>query len=60
VIVTHHDFNQLKYIASKYTMSNLPVTSHGRGGNANIGPDSTKYVDGEIVRIGPQGDQGGV
>ena len=39
-------------------MSNTP-TSHGRGGIGNIGPDTTKYVDGEIVRAGPQGDQGG-
>jgi hypothetical protein len=40
-------------------MSDAP-TSHGRGGIGNIGPDTTKYVDGEIVRAGPQGDQGGV
>ena len=41
-------------------MSNPHTTSHGRGGIGNHGPDTTKYVDGEIVRAGPQGDQGGV
>ncbi|OKL57621.1 hypothetical protein UA08_07309 [Talaromyces atroroseus] len=35
-----------------------PIVSHGRGGQGNIGADSTKYVDGEIVRSGPTGDQG--
>ncbi|KAL9125573.1 MAG: hypothetical protein Q9217_005238 [Psora testacea] len=34
-------------------------SSHGRGGAGNIAPDSdTIYVDGEIVREGPIGDQG--
>ncbi|EMR62086.1 hypothetical protein MGN70_009595 [Eutypa lata] len=32
-----------------------PEVSHGRGGAGNINPDSTKYVDGEIVRAGPEG-----
>jgi hypothetical protein len=32
--------------------------SHGRGGQGNIGPDSTEYADGEIVRQGEQGNQG--
>lgn len=41
-------------------MSNPPIISHGRGGNANIGPDSQSYIDSEIVRTGPQGDQGGM
>jgi len=35
-----------------------PVVSHGRGGQGNIGPDSTEYADGEIVRQGVEGDQG--
>ncbi|MCJ1252648.1 hypothetical protein MMC24_000454 [Lignoscripta atroalba] len=35
-----------------------PIVSHGRGGAANIGADSTPYTDGEIVREGPVGDQG--
>ncbi|KAB8229205.1 hypothetical protein ETB97_006556 [Aspergillus alliaceus] len=35
-----------------------PVVSHGRGGQGNIGADSTQYVDGGIVREGPYGDQG--
>lgn len=35
-----------------------PLVSHGRGGAANIGKDSTPYTDGEIVREGPVGDQG--
>lgn len=35
-----------------------PVTSHGRGGAANIRPDSQPYADGEITRQGPVGDQG--
>lgn len=34
-------------------------SSHGRGGIGNFAPDNTKYVDGEIVRAGPEGDQGG-
>ncbi|KAI9806855.1 MAG: hypothetical protein M1833_002512 [Piccolia ochrophora] len=33
-----------------------PVVSHGRGGTGNIGGDSTKYVDGEIVREAPAGE----
>ncbi|KAF9879769.1 hypothetical protein CkaCkLH20_02580 [Colletotrichum karsti] len=32
--------------------------SHGRGGAGNINPDDTKYVDGEVVRTGPEGSQG--
>ncbi|MCJ1232900.1 hypothetical protein MMC14_000854 [Varicellaria rhodocarpa] len=39
-------------------MPSDPVVSHGRGGAANITPDSTPYADGEIVREGPTGDQG--
>ncbi|KAL9636729.1 MAG: hypothetical protein Q9164_002644 [Protoblastenia rupestris] len=35
-----------------------PIASHGRGGAGNIAPDSNTYVDGEIVREGPTGDQG--
>ncbi|KAJ5555605.1 hypothetical protein N7535_008039 [Penicillium sp. DV-2018c] len=35
-----------------------PIVSHGRGGQGNIGPDSTPYVDAEIVREGVYGDQG--
>jgi hypothetical protein len=46
--------------SSKAAMSKPPTTSHGRGGIGNHGPDSTNYVDGEIIRAGPQGDQGGV
>ncbi|KAI9840239.1 MAG: hypothetical protein M1837_001822 [Sclerophora amabilis] len=32
--------------------------SHGRGGTGNIGPDTNTYVDGEIVREGPQASTG--
>ncbi|KAL0938738.1 uncharacterized protein CTRU02_205348 [Colletotrichum truncatum] len=32
--------------------------SHGRGGAGNINPDNTKYVDGEVVRTGPEGSHG--
>jgi hypothetical protein len=32
--------------------------SHGIGGAGNIGKDDTKYVDGEIVRVGEQGSHG--
>ncbi|KKZ62234.1 hypothetical protein EMCG_03296 [[Emmonsia] crescens] len=39
-------------------MSGLPVVSHGRGGQGNINADSTLYVDAEIFRQGPEGDQG--
>jgi len=35
-----------------------PIVSHGRGGMGNINSDSTIYIDGEIVRQGPVGDQG--
>ncbi|KAI8960777.1 hypothetical protein F5Y11DRAFT_328755 [Daldinia sp. FL1419] len=35
-----------------------PEVSHGRGGAGNINPDDTKYVDGEIVREGPEGSHG--
>ncbi|KAI1106682.1 hypothetical protein F4804DRAFT_7892 [Jackrogersella minutella] len=35
-----------------------PEVSHGRGGAGNINPDNTKYVDGEIVREGPEGSHG--
>ncbi|KAL4918774.1 hypothetical protein BDW62DRAFT_180342 [Aspergillus aurantiobrunneus] len=35
-----------------------PIVSHGRGGQGNICPDSTEYIDGGIVREGPVGDQG--
>ncbi|CAI7569011.1 hypothetical protein PCG10_004028 [Penicillium crustosum] len=38
--------------------SEAPLVSHGRGGQGNIGHDATEYVDGEIVREGPYGDQG--
>ncbi|EEQ88503.1 hypothetical protein RJZ56_000253 [Blastomyces dermatitidis] len=39
-------------------MSGPPVVSHGRGGQGNINPDPTQYVDAEITRQGPEGDQG--
>lgn len=32
-----------------------PEISHGRGGAGNINPDDTKYVDGEVVRVGVEG-----
>ncbi|KAI1820353.1 hypothetical protein F4861DRAFT_523432 [Xylaria intraflava] len=32
--------------------------SHGRGGAGNINPDTTEYVDGEIVRQGQVGTHG--
>ncbi|KAF3387854.1 hypothetical protein DPV78_012081 [Talaromyces pinophilus] len=40
------------------TATEAPIVSHGRGGQGNIGADPTPYVDGEIVRSGPVGDQG--
>ncbi|KAL1958908.1 hypothetical protein VTO42DRAFT_3461 [Malbranchea cinnamomea] len=45
-------------MTEKDVMSEAPIVSHGRGGTGNIGPDSTKYVDANIVRKGPEGDQG--
>ncbi|KAI0102354.1 hypothetical protein F4776DRAFT_668957 [Hypoxylon sp. NC0597] len=39
-------------------MTGTPEVSHGRGGAGNITPDDTKYVDGEIVRAGPEGSHG--
>ncbi|PGH03303.1 hypothetical protein GX51_04173 [Blastomyces parvus] len=39
-------------------MSGPPVVSHGRGGQGNINPDPIQYADAEIVRQGPEGDQG--
>lgn len=39
-------------------MSTDPLASHGRGGAGNIAPDANTYLDGEIVREGPVGDQG--
>ena len=35
-----------------------PEISHGRGGAGNITPDNTKYVDGEVVRVGVAGSHG--
>lgn len=35
-----------------------PEVSHGRGGAGNINPDDTKYVDGEVVRVGVVGSHG--
>ncbi|KAK4128911.1 hypothetical protein N657DRAFT_676628 [Parathielavia appendiculata] len=35
-----------------------PEVSHGRGGAGNINPDDTKYVDGEVVRVGEVGSHG--
>ncbi|KAH8905315.1 hypothetical protein BR93DRAFT_929563 [Coniochaeta sp. PMI_546] len=32
-----------------------PEVSHGRGGAGNIAADDTPYVDGEVVRAGPEG-----
>ncbi|KAK2019955.1 hypothetical protein LZ32DRAFT_597561 [Colletotrichum eremochloae] len=32
--------------------------SHGRGGAGNMAADDTKYVDGEVVRAGPEGSHG--
>merc|ERR1712000_264760 len=32
--------------------------SHGRGGAGNINPDDTQYIDGSIVRAGPEGSHG--
>ncbi|KAI3527996.1 hypothetical protein CPAR01_09720 [Colletotrichum paranaense] len=32
--------------------------SHGRGGAGNMAVDDTQYVDGEVVRTGPEGSQG--
>ena len=36
----------------------VPEVSHGRGGAGNINPDDTQYVDGEVVRVGPEGSHG--
>ncbi|KAK4227488.1 hypothetical protein QBC38DRAFT_477542 [Podospora fimiseda] len=36
----------------------VPEVSHGRGGAGNINPDDTKYVDGEVVRVGAEGSHG--
>lgn len=41
--------------SSHYSANNNLVPYPGQG---NIGPDSTEYVDGEIVREGVYGDQG--
>ncbi|KAK4457990.1 hypothetical protein QBC42DRAFT_277765 [Cladorrhinum samala] len=35
-----------------------PEVSHGRGGAGNINPDDTKYVDGEVTRVGAEGSHG--
>ncbi|EEA19050.1 hypothetical protein TMatcc_010405 [Talaromyces marneffei ATCC 18224] len=43
---------------TKPAAQEAPIVSHGRGGQGNIGADPTVYVDGEIVRSGPTGDQG--
>ncbi|KAK1600671.1 uncharacterized protein LY79DRAFT_574930 [Colletotrichum navitas] len=32
--------------------------SHGRGGAGNMAADDTQYVDGEVVRAGPEGSHG--
>jgi hypothetical protein len=34
------------------------TVSHGRGGAGNINPDDTKYVDGEVTRVGEAGSHG--
>jgi len=34
------------------------TVSHGRGGAGNINPDDTKYVDGEVTRVGEPGSHG--
>ncbi|KAK4132307.1 hypothetical protein BT67DRAFT_443886 [Trichocladium antarcticum] len=39
-------------------MSEPAKVSHGRGGAANIKPDETEYVDGEVVRVGEAGSHG--
>ncbi|KAL2020741.1 hypothetical protein VTK56DRAFT_8041 [Thermocarpiscus australiensis] len=39
-------------------MTATPEVSHGRGGAGNINPDNTKYVDGEVVRVGAEGSHG--
>ncbi|KAF2435862.1 hypothetical protein EJ08DRAFT_692437 [Tothia fuscella] len=36
-------------------MSKAPIHSTGRGGQGNIGPDTTQYTDGTIHREGIQG-----
>ncbi|KAF8544302.1 hypothetical protein BDD12DRAFT_873208 [Trichophaea hybrida] len=40
-------------------MSAEAIVSHGRGGQGNIGPDETKYIDGEIHREGDPTSTGG-
>ncbi|KAK4140303.1 uncharacterized protein C8A04DRAFT_32183 [Dichotomopilus funicola] len=39
-------------------MTSTTEVSHGRGGAGNINPDDTKYVDGEVVRVGAEGSHG--
>ncbi|KAI5798846.1 hypothetical protein EDC01DRAFT_628701 [Geopyxis carbonaria] len=39
--------------------SETTAVSHGRGGQGNIGPDETSYVDGEILRQGDPASTGG-
>lgn len=39
-------------------MTAASEVSHGRGGAGNIHPDDTPYVDGSVVRAGPEGSHG--
>jgi hypothetical protein len=58
-----HPHQQTQIIISHFSLNHLPKmsapeVSHGRGGAGNINPDNTKYVDGEVVRVGAEGSQG--
>jgi len=57
--VPYHTEDNTKSISlANMSAKNSMEVSHGRGGAGNIGPDSTQYVDGEIVREGVVGEHG--
>ncbi|UQC79820.1 uncharacterized protein CLUP02_05300 [Colletotrichum lupini] len=50
--------NQTPYIHTLHSNTMTAEVSHGRGGAGNMAVDDTQYVDGEVVRTGPEGSQG--
>jgi hypothetical protein len=50
--------NHIAFFSQSPTKMAAPEVSHGRGGAGNINPDDTKYVDGEVVRVGAEGSHG--
>ncbi|KAK4086652.1 hypothetical protein Purlil1_9042 [Purpureocillium lilacinum] len=48
---------QREHSAAPVVVMSVEV-SHGRGGAGNINADDTQYVDGEVVRSGPEGSHG--